>query len=142
MEKLQKRNIGVFLILAVIFLFIGYVFYLMFYPVKTLVVNEARVITHEIKPGDTFVYNVDYCKYTTKPAIVYRTFHEINEQMIETFPSVQTISVPGCHSTHVPLQTNINTPPGNYYLLVDVVFQVNPLQTQHVIFKTDNFKIL
>lgn len=123
------------------FAFISYLGFLTFYPVKTLDISQAVVVTKEINPGGLFLYEVSYCKYTDAPAIVYRTFHRTDESSIETFPAVQTVTVPGCNTTRIPLQTAITTPPGEYYLLVDAVFRVNPIREEHVIFKSDNFHV-
>ena len=122
--------------------FILYGNYLLFYPFKTLVVSEAKVVTKEIHTGDLFVYKVSYCKYTQSPAIVYRTFHKIDESRIETFPAVQTITVTGCNTTDIPLQTYQIMQKGEYYMLVTVVFQLNPLRQEQIVFRTDNFKII
>ena len=127
-----------------LYIFVGYFFYLLLAPIKTLKIKSATVITKEINPGDLFVYKVDYCRYTNKGAIIYRTFHEINERNTITFPSVQTVTIVGCAATKIPLQTYKDSevmPAGEYYMLVDVVFQINVLRTEHVVFRTDNFKI-
>jgi len=114
--------------------------FLSFYPYKTLVVKSATV-DHSILAGDTLNYVVDYCKYTDKPASVFRTLHSVDETQVIPFPAVNTISVKGCNKTTVPLQTFANIVPGQYYLLVDVDFKMNPAREIHVIFKTNNFKI-
>lgn len=139
MNKILYRLM--FAIVVMIGIFVIYANYLILYPVKTLVVSSAVAVTKEIRAGDLFIYRIDYCKYTQAPAVVYRTFHMADESHIETFPSVETISVPGCNTTKVPLQTYFTMPSGTYYLLVDAVFQVNVLRQEHVIFRTDNFTI-
>lgn len=127
--------------IGIIMLTTGYSSYLSFYPFKTLEVNSATIKVKEIKAGDLLTYTVDYCKYTDKPATVYRTLHSIDESQTIPFPSVSTISQPGCHVTDVPLQTFPSIKSGMYYLLVDVDFAINSQRDIHVKFITNNFEI-
>lgn len=139
MNKNDSRIMLVLLSLISIVVLYGMV--LLFYPFRTLVVNESTAKTQTIKAGDVFVYTIDYCKYTEKPAIVSRTFHKTDESVSVPFPFVNTISVEGCNITDVPLQTFPTITPGTYYLLVDVEFKINVLRNVHVIFQTNEFEI-
>lgn len=126
---------------AIITMVVLYNSFLSFYPFKTLVVNRAYVKTQTIKPGDVLTYFVDYCKYTDQPANVFRTFHSVDETRSVPFASITTITVPGCHVVEVPLQTFDTIEPGKYYLLVNVVFQINTQRIINVNFRTDDFEI-
>lgn len=128
-------------VVAFIGLWVIYSSFVSLYPYKTLVVNEAKAVTETVKAGDLFMYSVDYCKYTDKPATVYRTFHSIDESQLIPFPAVSTITVAGCNVAKIPLQTFVTIPPGQYYLLVDAVFQMNSQREIHVVFKTNEFTV-
>lgn len=134
-------NYIAWIVLISLFFLLAYNFYQQFYPYKTLVINSATTKTESIKAGELFVYTVDYCKYTDKPAIVYRTFHSVDEKHIIPFPSVATITVTGCNIADIPLQTFPTIPPGEYYLLVDAKFQINERREVDVVFRTNTFQI-
>ena len=138
MNKLLYK--GMFTVVISLFFTVLYINYLLFFPVKTLTEN-ATVVTKQIHAGDLFIYKVDYCKYTKVGATVYRTFHKTDESYLEAFPAVQTITVMGCGTVEIPLQTFKTTRTGEYYLLVTVIFQVNPLRQEQVVFRTDDFTI-
>ena len=127
--------------LIFMFSFVVYEAYLQFYPFRTLEVKSATAKTTLIKAGDVFIYTVNYCKYTDKPATVFRTLHNVDETSVVPFPSVSTISVEGCHTVDVPLQTFPTISPGDYYLLIDARFNINPQRETDVVFKTNNFTI-
>ena len=131
----------IYLMLGLIFLGIFYIFFLLFYPFKTLTVNSSHALNTP-KAGEVLMYEVDYCKYTTAPATVFRTLHTVDETSIVPFPAVDTISITGCNKVSVPLQLYPSTPPGAYYLQVDVQFKINALREIHYQFRTNPFKIL
>lgn len=133
---------GMFAIVITLFFSLLYINYLLFYPVKTLEIKNATVMTKQLHAGDLFLYKVDYCKYTKAPAMVYRTFHKVDESHIETFPAVQTTTLVGCNIMEIPLQTYRIVQSGEYYMLVTVIFQISPLRQEQVTFSTDNFKII
>lgn len=119
----------------------AYVAYLLFYPFSVLDVNATSVITLSVPRGGTMYYLVDYCRYSEAPAIVYRSIHTTDETSIATFPAVASVAIPGCHKTRVPLQIDLNTATGTYYLIADVRFHVNAIRDIDVVFKTDKFLI-
>lgn len=112
--------------------------YQAFYPFKLLEIKSITIKTKVISPGGLLVYVSDYCKHTDQPAIVYRTLHRIDESRIETFPAVQSVSIPGCHKTEVTLQTYATILPGEYYLLGNAIFTLQN-RTLQVPFKSDTF---
>lgn len=137
----EKTYTTLRVIVGIMFLFLCYYSYLSFFPFKTLIVKGATV-EKSIHAGDVLYYTVDYCKYTDKPATVFRTLHSVDEKILVPFPSVVTISVPGCNQATIPLRTFPEIKPGTYYVLVDAVFEMSGQRKIHVIFKTDKFEIL
>jgi len=121
--------------------FVIYLGYLMIYPFKTLEVYSA-VATNEPKAGEVLLYEVDYCKYTPAPAIVYRTIRSVDEKSIIPFPSVDTITDIGCKKTSIPLELLDTIPAGEYYLSVNLSFKVNAFREINYQFRTEPFNIL
>ena len=125
-------------VLSLVIVAMLYIGYQLFYPVIPFVINTipVKVITKEVKPGDTLIYEVDYCRYDGRTATVYRSF--LGETNIAT-PSVASVSVLGCHTAKIPISVPDVTPPGTYHLGVNVKFQINPLRTETVSFHTEDF---
>lgn len=115
--------------------------YQAFYPYRTLVVNNVTT-QKSYQQNDTLYYQIDYCKYTDKPATVSRTLHSVDNLEVIPFPLVSTITLPGCRTANVPLQLYSTIKPGTYYVLIDASFHINPQRDMHVVFKTNNFEIM
>lgn len=142
MIKLTNKRLDyVFYVFSIVMaIFIVHNSYQAFYPYKTLVIN--KVTTQEsFRSNETLYYQVDYCKYTDKPATVSRTLHAIDESQSIPFPMVSTIAIRGCHVANVPLELYSTIKPGTYYLLVNVTFHINSQRDIHVSFRTNNFEI-
>lgn len=139
---MQKSfQITVYFTIFLMFVVLGYFAYLTLYPFKTLDVKSTTILTPIVKAGDVLMYRVDYCKHTDKSATVFRTLHSVDETRLVPFPSVSTVTLLGCHSADIPLQTFSSIPPGEYYLLIDAVFELTSQRTIHKIIKTDTFTI-
>jgi len=121
--------------------FVIYLGYLMIYPFKTLEVYSAVAI-NEPKAGEVLLYEVDYCKYTTAPTIVYRTLRSVDEKSMIPFPAVDTITSTGCKKTSIPLQLLDTVPAGKYYLNINITFKVNAFREINYQFKTKPFNVL
>jgi hypothetical protein len=118
----------------------------LFWPVKTLVINNyaspglVQTTTGTFKLGQPIAYKLDYCKYTTVPAVVTRTM--IDGQII-TLSNTNGYLPSGCHTTVV--ETSIipdSMAPGNYYLDIVSRYPINPFRTEVVHYRTNEFEVV
>jgi len=120
--------------------------YMMFLPMKVLVVNNydknnpVKVDTKVLLPGETLEYHLDYCKYTDIRPSVRRTL--VDGQVI-TLADIPSTSLPrGCGVT---LISNVTIPltlnPGEYYLDVIAEYPVSFFRIERVHYRTEYFKV-
>lgn len=100
--------------------------YWLFYPYQPLVfLNHPFEVTQtSVMPGDLLTYHTDYCKNSHIPAIVTRSFVD---GIKYTEPSTVSNNQTGCHELYPTLPVP-NIPPGNYYLKITYLYQVNPIR--------------
>lgn len=139
-EKIMYKSVlGIILFMGVV---MAYNTYLRFYPFKTIVVSKVRVLTSEIKQGEEVKYEVDYCRFTDAPATVYRTVQSTrNPDDRYSLPITNSISVPGCHTLQRSIPIDPSIPPGEYYIKVVSIYEVNEYQKSKYEFTIGNFKI-
>jgi hypothetical protein len=129
----------VIILMMVLILTVGF---WMIYPYPTLVfLNQPFEITPDtliVKPGQNITYHVDYCKYTTLPAIVSRSFIDGVKYSV---PQTIATNPAGCHEIFPSLQAP-NLPPGTYYLKNSYQYQVNPIRIITVEATTSAFTII
>lgn len=126
--------------------FLAWVNYSLYWPITTLVIqnySDAKpipVLTSMIEPGEPLQYELDYCKYTNRPAVVHRSF--MDGQIILLQDSSGKLPT-GCHKTLVKtaiVPETIN--PGEYYLDVSVDYTINPLRTITTHYRTTEFTVV
>jgi hypothetical protein len=99
--------------------------YSLFWPIKTMVINNystpGLVATTQLTQPVS--YKLDYCKYTTIPAVVTRT---LIDGQIMTLSNSNGYLPTGCHTTIV--ETSIipdSIAPGTYYLDMVLRYPIN-----------------
>lgn len=132
--------------LGTAYLVIIAVAFFLFWPVKTLVVNNfsdanpIKITTPIVHPGDPLGYQLDYCKYTDSPNTVHRTL--IDGQVITLTDTPGRLPT-GCHI--VTVQTAIvpeTINPGSYYLDVVVEYKINILRSEYIHYHTTYFEVV
>lgn len=136
-------------IVLVLLAFLGalYVFWCIFIPVKTLVINNfsytapIHVETPTLHAGDVLKYKLDYCKYTDAPAVGRRLLVD-GQQIPLTNPKISSPLLKGCHiiERDVPIPDTVN--PGRYYLDVEIDYYMNPVRIERVYYYTEYFQIV
>lgn len=125
---------GIFLLIAGVLAFV---------PVDVVKPNVQpyKVLTPIIKAGQPVVYQADVCKYKEASSIVVRSFVDENH-VVYPIPQ-QASNVPsGCQKNNVTVASLPSFHPGNWYITLDIQYQVNILRTESYHFKTATFTII
>jgi hypothetical protein len=122
---------------------VGYFAYSAFWPFATLEprVQPYHVLTGQVKIGQPIVYEADYCKRTSAPALVTRALVSDNGTVV-SLSSIPTNLPAGCHrvnsaTTLVPPATL----PGRYKLALTLTYHVNALRDITVAIETEYFTV-
>ncbi len=120
--------------------FLVYFFYCLFFPFKAIDFNGKFTVDNKnLKPGETLYYNVDYCKYTDKPAHISKF---LADGIYYPLPPTESNFEPGCHVIKRSMQIPGELPPGNeYHLIVTTTYHLNPFRDVSVTAQTENFNI-
>lgn len=145
METQEKRRIAYHVsmfIITVAILLVLIASYFAFMSVKVVEANVQpyRAITKEVQAGGVFVYEVDACKLKAVPSTVVRRFID-SKGTRYTQPAEESNIKTGCGVSRIPVTTPYNLPEGEYYLDIEIAYQVNPLRTENYRFYTENFLI-
>lgn len=131
--------------IAIGYLLVGWVAYMLFWPVKTLEVKNydpAHPIPVDAEvyyPGENLSYQLDYCKYFDGRATVHRTL--VDGQIVQLQDTMGGLPL-GCRVITVKTAIIPETiTPGRYYLDVVVEYELNPLRTERVHYQTDYFTV-
>lgn len=91
-----------------------------------------------VQSGKSITYTVDYCKYTNITATVSRSFAD---GII--FPlQVQTTDRPkGCHVGNISIMVPRTLEPGEYFLIIQYRWKVNPLREISITKNTESFTV-
>jgi hypothetical protein len=140
--KVRFTNVLSWIVIILMMVLILTVGYWMIYPYKTVVfLNHPFEISPEtlvVKAGQNITYHTDYCKYTTLPATVTRSF--VDGVKYSTPPTIAN-NAPGCHELFPSLLVP-NLPPGTYYLRNIYQYQVNPIRIITIEATTSAFTII
>jgi hypothetical protein len=143
MKLIHYMAVVLLLLMAVLLIWINVS---LFWPVKTLVINNyaspdlVETATTTFKLGEPIAYTLNYCKYTTVPAIVTRTL--IDGQII-TLSNKNGYLPTGCHTTLVETSVIPDTiAPGEYYLDIVSRYPINPFRTEVVHYRTNLFTVV
>lgn len=145
MQAHTKSKIAYYIsmfIIATAIMFVSIASYFAFKSVQVIHPNVQpyHVITKELKAGDTFIYEVDACKYRALSSVVTRRFVDENGTRYPQPPEASNI-VEGCGKIRVPVGTPSTLHGGVWYMDLEVAYKVNPLRTENYHFTTDTFLI-
>lgn len=114
---------------------------LMFYPYKTIDVFKTplKILTPEVKRGESVVYEVDYCKYTDQQADVTISF---TDGFSYPQPRVTSNTLKGCAKTQRAVIVPDNLPAQTYHLHITLEYRMNSLRTITKTYDTEKFKVL
>ena len=132
--SLPQRILG-YILIAVIFISQGLMFYWAFWPYEPLKIEYITI--QDFKNGEYITYKMKFIKKMDLPAEVSKQF--INGYII-TLPTI-TANYPvgeGCttHQVEIP-----KLPPGNYYFQWSGRYRVNPIREVTVTARTPRFEI-
>lgn len=143
MSIFRPTFVKVALLLVVgIFLNLGYLAYLRYWPVKGVEINNSPVpvLNSPIKAGDVLAYEVDYCRYTDVPSYFTRT---LQGPALITIAQGSGKGEKGCHKTRIQNTTiPTYTPSGKYFLSVDICNRLTPLQNKCSHYQTQEFQVI
>ncbi len=129
---ITRAALGILLVAALIIIYIGY---LLFWPQQVLEVrrNPARLITPSVKPGETAIFELDYCKNSDLPSK-----WELELVGTPLSPSLGGVThfPTGCHIIKVPVIMPLSVPRGRYAINAEIRYRVNQIRQE-----TDNFTI-
>jgi hypothetical protein len=139
-KKLTALNALVFGTFGLGVILIFYFFYLLFYPFNPLQVKSVSVVTPNVTAGGTLIYKIDSCKHTNDTPQVYKKIS--NATTSEALPTAPGVISPGCSTKQVPVHILAGTPPGQYMLYTEVVYQVNAIRDIHVFWQAGPFSVV
>lgn len=146
LKNLRSEHVIALLAILVGYLAVGLVAFWLFWPYKTLVIENEQaggvpVITTTLHPGDPLQYYLNYCKYVDLTSTVYRTL--VDGQIITLQTSQGTLPI-GCDNNHIVSTVSVpeTINPGRYYLSVSVDYKVNPIRTVRTTYRTQYFDVV
>lgn len=125
--------------LTVSFVFVFILIFWATFPYKTVDLKAIEVKTPKVSPGQTLMYELDYCRYTDTQAIVSRRFVD---GIIYSMPDIMGSNPKGCAKRTIGVQVPEGLVPGEYYLQVTNTYHVNPIRTISKTIKTAEFEII
>jgi hypothetical protein len=143
---LKHVLIGAIALVAVCQIVVLLIAYMLFWPVKTLVItgsdadNPVSVITKTVARGQYLSYELSYCKYTDLPSTVSRIL--VDGQKI-TLVETAGVLPKGCFNTTIntaKIPDTIN--PGRYALDVTVYYRINDFRTEQINYSTEYFNVI
>lgn len=122
--------------------FIALVVWTLIGPVRTLEPRVAayRVTTPTVPAGGTLIYQVDACKYTAAPALVFRQLVRADGQITSLGATYTNLPV-GCQRSLSTLALPETIAPGRYYLAISLDYQVNGFRNITVTTRTEAFTV-
>lgn len=121
-----------------------------FRPYRTLVVNNVTITTPitgdnrlpVVNRGSALFYKIDYCKYVTVQAILFRELVGNDNHYPVPVTSGNVSVAKGCRE-FINSNTLIDpsVPPGVYYLDIVAQYQVNPIRKVSYRYRTPLFEV-
>lgn len=112
------------------------------YPYEPLVLNNepVKIVDKEISPGEPIKYEVDFCKSMDKTVTVRR---RIVDGVIWQLPEIKTSANGiGCHVQTIAIDVPKALPSGEYSMVIEYSYHVNPVRDIVILTKTEGFTIL
>lgn len=119
-------------------LFVGYEF---LWPVEVIVptTQPYKVLTPQVKAGDSLIYIVDACKKMNASTTVVRRFVD---HVVLSQPSEPSNIRVGCGQTEVTVVVPKLLTPGTWYLALDISYQINPFRSKEYHLRTEDFQVI
>jgi hypothetical protein len=117
-------------------------FFWTLYPYKPLVINNRPlpIEQKEIEMHETINYTLDYCKNMNIPVTIRR---KLKDGIIFTLPEITTgVNTIGCRVETYALEVPHSLPAGEYIMIIEYVYQVNPIREVVVTTHTEKFEVL
>lgn len=114
------------------------------YPYKTFTANyqpfEILNDGKELKAGDFLIYRGDLCAHMKGEVQIHRVL--TNDILVSFTPRTVLIEKIGCkqYENHT-VQLPDNIPDGKYHLEINLTMRVNPIRTETVKLKTEDFMV-
>lgn len=140
-KKYKLANCLSLLTLIVAFMFMVVGIFWSLYPYKPLVINErpVKVLTKEVKRNELLKYELDYCKRTDKRVTIKRKYQD---GILFAIPDVETSNTPGCRIQTIAIEVPHSLPTGEYILVMEFVYKVNPIREVVVRTHTEKFTVI
>lgn len=136
---MKKLHLFSYISLFFGYIAVGVIAFWLFWPYKVFELKSPITVDKKnYNAGDTLTYTVDYCKYKSLPATLYRSYVD---GVIYNIASIVANNPTGCHVTH-PTTLVPNLPSGVYFIRLVFVYQVNPLRTITKTIETEPFNII
>lgn len=129
------------IIIFLTFIMLGYVFYLLFWPVRVIEVKEPMRITKAektFKRAEIVEFEFDYCKYKDLTSNINISF--TNHALIQAV-AVYNRFKPGCHKEHLLVSVPLSAPAGKYRIQMRITYKVNPIRVEEYNFFSEDFVI-
>ena len=128
-------------VLMILILFFLYIIYLGTYPFKTLEVNTPfKVHNSPVEKGKALIFEMDYCKYTDKSAVISR---KLANEVVFSLPDVRTHALIGCRKVNVSSVVIPKfVPDGKYTLIQTAHYKINLFRDIYVRYETEEFEII
>lgn len=122
-------------------IFLAYLYYLAFFPFKTIEIKNLpfKVDQLVVEPGETITYEVDYCKYTDRPAEV---IHSFVDGFTYSLPVGQSNLPKGCGVTRLGIVVPETINPGRYRINTTLTYKLNPLRNDTVSLGSQYFEVV
>lgn len=121
-----------------------------FKPYKTLVVNKVTISNPVaingdlpvIKRGSAIFYKINYCKYVTVQAVLFRELVGSNNHYPIPVTTGNVAVAPGC-GEYINSNALIDpsVAPGTYYMDIVAQYQVNPIRKVAYRYRTPLFEV-
>lgn len=123
--------------------FLGLMYWLL-WPYEPLVINERPVpVVEETvskSGGNVVVYEMDYCKNTRVTPILKRAFED---GIVYSIPDKELkVEELGCRVEWIALDIPESLPVGDYILILEFHYQMNPIREVVVMTHTKKFKVI
>lgn len=130
------------LFLLVISVFSIVLLIMIFWPIEIITPNiqPYKIINHQVRQGESLIYQVDACKYYDLVSMVRRQI--IIDGVVYDLPLTQNNVQKGCGKTDVAVFISPALPTGHAYIELTIQYKVNALRDETYYFKTEGFDIL
>ena len=140
-NNIKRKYVISKVFLGLAFLTLGFIFYLMVYPLKPLeLFPPFPVKTKTVKRGNNMIYTAIYCRHTELSGRVARTL--VND-LVWVLPEVATVNAPrGCGKVDIALKIPEEISLGKYYMRIKATYVMNAFRTYAVNSYTDSFEVI